>query len=696
MNADTALPPLREDLRLIESAAGRNGEPTWVIQDSVLNRFYRIGWLEFECLVRWGRTASEICAQITQQTALRPDVSQVIEFGQFLQHNQLVRPDAAAMTRLQQQTQGNRWLNARWWLHHYLFFRIPLLRPQRLLHAVTRRLDWLFTPLAAASVALLGILGIVLVLHQWDTFKHAVVESFSTAGLLSFALALVVAKTIHELGHAIVATRMGLKVAHMGIAFVVLWPMLYTDTGESWKLRSSRQRLAIASAGIASEIALAGLATLGWALTDPGFLRNALLYLATTSWVLSLALNASPFMRFDGYFILSDLLDFPNLHERSFALARVWLRRTLFGLDEPWPEPFPASRRRALIAFAFGTWLYRLALFIGIAVAVYLLFFKALGIFLFAVEVSWFIAMPVWREMKYWWDHRAGIATTRRWWWWAVLGLVVALLIVPWRTQIHGVGVARSEQQLRVFAPFAARIVDIKSTGTVVAGDRLAIFDEPDIAAQLDSSEAGHRGYEARLAGLMADSRGLDQRAATRERLGVQVEQTRAARLEIDRLILRAPFAGEWRDVDRELRAGQWVDTREPVGVLVDPSRWQVDGYIEPDDVHRVQEGRAVRFFAVGSPHSISGRVLTVSTARVRQLAHPMLAARSGGPVKTAQDSELLVPNPPLFHVLVQLDSPPPGGREIRGDLHIEGDRRSVLADAARRIMAVFVRESGF
>ena len=100
----------------------------------------------------------------------------------------------------------------------------------------------------------------------------------------------------------------------MGIAFVVLWPMLYTDTGESWKLRSSRQRLAIASAGILCELSLAGLSTLGWALSDPGPLRNALLYLATTSWVLSLALNASPFMRFDGYFILSDLLDFPNLH----------------------------------------------------------------------------------------------------------------------------------------------------------------------------------------------------------------------------------------------------------------------------------------------------------------------------------------------------------------------------------------------
>lgn len=116
----------------------------------------------------------------------------------------------------------------------------------------------------------LSLLGIVLVLQQWDTFTSAVVESFSTEGLLSFALALIVAKTLHELGHALVATRLGLRVGHMGIAFVVMWPMLYTDTGESWKLSRSRQRLAIASAGIITELSLAGLSTLGWAVCDPG------------------------------------------------------------------------------------------------------------------------------------------------------------------------------------------------------------------------------------------------------------------------------------------------------------------------------------------------------------------------------------------------------------------------------------------
>ncbi len=76
--ADLPLPPLREDLRLSEAAASQSGEPTWVIQDTVINRFYRIGWLEFECLLRWGQTPRKISEDIASKTALKPDVEQVL------------------------------------------------------------------------------------------------------------------------------------------------------------------------------------------------------------------------------------------------------------------------------------------------------------------------------------------------------------------------------------------------------------------------------------------------------------------------------------------------------------------------------------------------------------------------------------------------------------------------------------------
>ncbi|WP_456021015.1 HlyD family efflux transporter periplasmic adaptor subunit [Pseudomonas protegens] len=694
--ADLPVPPLREDLRLSEAAHGSNGEPAWVIQDTVINRFYRIGWLEFECLLRWGQSPRTISEQIADDTALKPDVEQVLDFRQFLEQHQLLRAGPAALERLKDKSEQGSWLTWRWWLHHYLFFRIPLLRPQQPLQVLARALGWVFHPLTGIVVLSLSLLGIILVLQQWDVFTSAVVESFSTEGLFSFALALIVAKTLHELGHALVATRLGLRVGHMGIAFVVMWPMLYTDTGESWKLSRSRQRLAIASAGIVTELSLAGLSTLGWALCDPGALRNALLYLATTSWLLSLALNASPFMRFDGYFILSDLLDFPNLHERASALARVTLRRNLLGLQEDWPETFPTGQRRLLVTFAIITWIYRLVLFLGIALAVYLFFFKVLGIFLFMVELSWFIALPVMRELGHWWKSRAAIPGRRKLAFYAVLLAILVGLAMPWRTQIDAVGVARAEHQLRVYAPYPARLQSIHPDGAVKAGETLITLDEPDIASRLQSSEANARSYEARLSGLIADPGGLAEDAVTRQRLNVQFEEARAARSEIARLNLQTPFAGVWLDVNPDWKPGQWVGRQESLGMLIDPRSWQVDAYVAQDQVHRMATGDRVRFYPDGQTTPLSGRVVQVGSTRASQLSHRMLSSRFGGPVPTTNAEHSLIPSSALFQVLIQLDEPLPSLRETRGHLKIDGERRSLLADGATHVLAVLMRESGF
>jgi putative peptide zinc metalloprotease protein len=666
---DGLVTPLRDDLRLFEASPGIDGEPAWMIQDIVTNRFYRIGWLEFETLLRWGKPPPDIAADIAAETPLRPDTAQIERFSAFLDRHDLLRRTGDPGQR--DRGEGPAWLTWRWWLHHYLFFRIPLLRPHRFLRRLTRRVAWLFTPWTAYAVAALAVLGIVLVARQWDEFTGAVADSFSAEGLVGFAVAIALAKTLHELGHAVVATRHGLRVAHMGIAFVVMWPMLYTDTSEAWRLRHPRQRLAVAGAGIATELIIAALSTLGWALAEPGMLRAGLLYLATTSWVLTLALNASPFTRFDGYYILCDLLDIPNLHERASAMGRVTLRRVLLGLDEPWPERVSPRRRRLLTGFAFATWLYRLVLFFGIAVAVYLFFFKALGIFLFAVEVSWFIALPVLRE-------------------------ALGLLAVPWRSQIHAYGVARSDRQLQVFAPFPARLHGIHAPGRVRRGDVLVALEQPDLTLREAGNEATRQGYEGRLAGLMADPAGNDDLTAVEQRMAVESREIGAARAETARLTLRAPFDGQWSDIDRGWQAGTWIGTKESVGTLYDPQHWSVDAYVKQDDVGRFRVGSPVRFYPDGMPGVLRGTVTDVGGSRVAQLDYPMLAQRFGGPLNTAKQEKTLVPTPALFHVVIRLERPLSAGRETRGHVQIEGERKSPLGQSITWLMSVAIRESGF
>ena len=697
MTATTAsFPPLREDLRLHEAAPEKDGSPTWSIQDPVTNRFFRIGWLEFECLLRWPNDPAYIADDIAGSTPLAADKHQVEDFARFLECHHLLRPTPEAINRLAAEARQPGWMHWRWWLHHYLFIRIPLIRPDRWLATVMPVTRPLFSPSALALIVLASLLGIILVARQWDSFTHSVLESLTPAGITGFLLALAISKTFHELGHALVATRFGVRVSHMGVALVVLWPMLYTDTSESWKLRSSRQRLAVSAAGITVEMALAGLSTLAWALTDDGPLRQAMLYLATTGWTLSLALNASPFMRFDGYFILSDVLDFPNLHERSGVLARTWLRRVLLGWTDPGPEQLPTRLRHALIAFALATWAYRLVVFLGIAVAVYLFFFKALGIFLFGVELVWFILRPIWQEFSVWHSRQGEIKRSRL----RLIKLIglggLLLACFPGSFDIRAPAIAHPERQQTVFAPFPSRIVKLTPATEVTAGTTLAQFDAPDLQARDLRTSAGIHALNQRLSGLAAEDSGIDQRQANRERLREQLAEAQATKEEGERLQVTAEFNGAWLDVDPTLRPGTWVGTRNQIGILIDPNRWIVDAYVEQRQVGRISIGAKASFRQERHWSSIGATVIDIDSTRSSKLSHPMLDARHGGSIATQSGERQSTPVEALYRVRLALEVPLLDHHETRGRISIEATRQSLLWETAKRTAALVIRESGF
>ncbi|MEG1042902.1 MAG: site-2 protease family protein, partial [Pseudomonas sp.] len=280
----------------------------------------------------------------------------------------------------------------------------------------------------ASMLALVA--GLWGVSRSWGEFTATLVDSLTWQGLLAYGLTLGLVKMLHELGHGFTAKRFGCRVPTMGIAFLVLWPVAYTDTNEVWKLTRRDQRLKVAGAGIVTELVIAAWALLAWVWLPDGAPKSMAFLLATTTWVSTLAINASPFMRFDGYFLLSDFLQMPNLHSRAFALARWDLREKLFKLGEPAPESFTDSKRRWLIVFAWATWIYRLVLFLGIAALVYHFFIKALGILLFLVEIVWFIAKPLWSEISAWYKRWPQIIHSRRARW-SAIGLI-ALMVPCW------------------------------------------------------------------------------------------------------------------------------------------------------------------------------------------------------------------------------------------------------------------------
>ena len=703
------LPALREELDLLPGPVLPDGQPSWTLHDPARNHFFRIDWPTFEVLRRWHLgQAQAIADAVTQATTLELEAEDVRAVADFLVQHQLLQAagsgQAAQLAERLARLQGTPW---KWLLHHYLFFRVPLVRPDAWLGRWQGVAGWFATPAFAAATLLALGFGLLQVARQWDGFVAQLVDTFSLEGLAAYALALVGVKVLHELGHAFTAKRLGCRVPTMGVAFLVLWPMTYTDTNESWRLTDARQRLRVASAGIVTELALAAWATAAWALLPDGPARSAAFVLATTSWVATLAINASPFMRFDGYFILSDLLDMPNLHERCFALGRWRLREWLFSLGEEPPELVPPRQARWMVAFAYATWAYRLVLFIGIALLVYHLFFKLLGVFLFVVEIAWFIWRPVRSELQAWGQRRRRIAQRGRTWVSLLVAMaVVGLLFVPWPGRVGASALLRPAEAWPVHAPAGARL-DALAFGEgqrVPKGAVIARLHVPDLDTRRQTLSARAQQLRQQTATSGFDAQGRARLLVTRETLATVQAELASVDTELSSYAPRAPFDGRLRDLSPDLRPGQWLAPRERIAVLVrEGTPWVVETWLDEDAVRRVAAGNEASFVTdSGAGPLLRLRVRDIDRDATRALPQPELAAPAGGHIPVREKGGQLVPERAVYRVVLELAAPggaapaPLSDRTWRGTVIIHAQAEAPAWRYLRQAAAVIVRELGF
>jgi len=696
------LPPLREDLALLPGPVTADGAPTWTLHDPVANRYFRLGWVEFEMLSRWGLgTAEGVVASLGSETPLHVEPEEVAAFARFAQTAGLTRiADRAGTERLVRQADARRVHPMKWLLKNYLFLRIPLIRPDRLLAALLPLVGVAFTRGFWWCVGLAAALGLFLVARQWETFTRSLIELTTLEGLAMTGGALALAKLLHEFGHAVAAKRYGCRVPSMGIAFMVLCPILWTDTTEAWRLTSRRQRMVIDAAGMLAELALAAAASVAWSFLPAGPLRDGVFLLATTTWIMTLAVNLNPLMRFDGYFLMADWLDLPNLQERAFALTRWWLRERVFGFGDPPPEWFPPRRARFLIGYSLAIWIYRLVLFLGIALLVYHMFFKALGLFLMLVEVGWFIVRPITAEIAAWLKRRRDVRLTPRTLVsFGLLAGALGLLFVPWQGEISVPAVLRAERQAVVYALEPGRIAELHARlgQRVAEGEVLFTLDAPDLAHRIASAGQTLRALQADVAAQSLDPEAVQQLPVTWQELERAVADLESLLALKRNLVVRAPFAGIVADLPEGLKPGAWIAAREPLGLVLGGERALVEGLVAEEDLGRVEKGARARFYPEARGMApLDAGVERVDSTALRTLEHPELASANGGGVAARPDGAgKPVPEQSTYRVLLtprDVTGIPP--QTARGTALISGERQSWAGRLWRIALGVLIRES--
>ena len=702
---DPPLPALRDDLEIVTTAAQSNGAPAWVIYDPVSNRYFEIGRELLDMLTLWRvGTVEKLIRRVRAEfgrVIAKEDVGEAIH---FLISNALVRdiPNNDFKTMAAKgEAEKKSWLATA--MHSYLFFRIPLFRPDKFLHATWWMVSPLFTKAAVWFFVLCAVVGLYLVSRQWEHFTGTFQFMLSWQGAIFYGASLVFVKSIHELGHAYMSVRYGLRVPTIGIAFMVLMPVLYTDTSGAWRLNSRRKRLMIDGAGIFTELALAAMATLLWVFLPDGGLRLCVFAIATTSWVTSLAVNLNPLMRFDGYYILSDTLGFQNLQNRGFDMARWRMRELLFGLGEPAPEPLTPALRRTIIVHAWATWIYRFFLFLGIAVLVYAFFIKIVGIILFVVEILWFILMPIGREMQHWWSMKGKIMSAKRFWISSTVACgLVTLFIIPWSTQITIPSLMTAEKEQSIFAPFPAQIsaFDVKDGDVVEKGDLLFQLTAPQLDQDMALAEERKQLIESRIDRTGSDDQDRASLIVLTNELKQVKEELDGLRRIKDQLTVRAPFTGKVADLDPELHKGLWVNPKAPMAVLQSGTTPRIKGYVDEQNVFRFVAGTKAKFVPDNPELPIVvAEVSGVAEASSEQLDEPYLALPFGGSIAIEEaDKKKLRPTQAAYAVALK---PADSGsvsvpqKVVRGVAIIDGEPQSFFDRAKRQVLKVLVREMG-
>jgi len=605
-----------------------------------------------------------------------------------------IPPDAQALIHRQRQTRRRR--RARL---NPLAWRVGLWNPDALLERIAPAFGWLLAPLTRWVIGLLALLSLVGLLVQADALAQALGAQISAGEgrlLLLMWLAYPPIKALHEAAHALLTKLHGGRVSEVGVALLFLNPVPYVDASASAAFPRRGQRMAVAAAGIVVELLIAGAALAAWLALEPGLARDAALAVVGVAGLSTLLVNGNPLLRFDGYHVLCDAAELPNLALRSTRWWADVARRRLLWLGLP-PMPVAPGERPWLVAYAPLSWLARLALSVALAAAL-AAWSAALGLLVLAYGLWGLLGQPLVAVLR--WLARSpeaegqrartlALAATAAT---AVLAAVVAVPL-PDRTSAPAVVWLPDDALVRLETEGQLQLLHKRDGEPVAAGEVIAQLDNPPLLLELQQARSAlaqqrvERALKFELsAGALAVA---DDEIA---RLGAQV-----ARLEqrVAALSVRARIAGRLVLDTARVRPGQHLGQGDLIAQVLPGGAPLVRALVRQEDADLVRQ--AAPEARVELAHADGGllpaRLLLAAPSGTLQLPSPALGEAAGGAVPLdPADQQGLTAREPRFQVDLALAEGTPAHVGARARVVFDHGQASLASLAWRGLRQAFLR----
>jgi putative peptide zinc metalloprotease protein len=690
---------LRNDLELFQGENNVEGLPTWVIFDPVADAYFKISDSNYHMIrALSGNMELEQYLQKLHALGIHAEKMEVLKLVKFLQDSSLFMPryqqSEAHATKMREMKKKMFWQRL---MSTYLFFRIPIVKPDRFLD---RTMDIVQSILNKWTLALLWIIafaGYIGLVMNWHKFTEKFISSISLQGLARYTLAVVVVKFIHEFSHAYAAKVNGVRVRRMGIAIVFFVPRLYSDLTDAWRIRDWKKRFLIDGAGIISEIIIGGGAALVWVNTVPGLTHSVAYFIFAVSIINTVLINGNPFIRYDGYYMLMDFVGIDNLQQRATERTRTLWRKLLFGLDLPTNDHTQGWKRYFLVFFGISSFIYRIFLYTSIIMIVYFQFPKAIGIVLLCLEVYLLILKPLTGEIRFLIMIRKKMNRTKLLL--SSLGFVVIMLgfflPLPWDVTLPCEVRPVNFERIYARSGFLSEI-RVKDGQKVKKNELIFKQSNPYISWRLQEAVVGIKRDAAILDQAQSNVKRLsevriDQRALQSSRNLVKELERQEALLEI-----KSRLDGIFAFYDQHLKTGKWLRQGEVIGEVFNPKIKHVVAYVGEEEMRKLKKDDKVKLHLQRDLTTYSGVITSVNDVAAELEPTPLLDV-FGGTILSNQNPQrgYFKPLQPRYQVTIKIDDAVklPIGRS--GAVNIR-KYSSIGGNMIRTVIHVLQRELSF
>ncbi len=645
------------------------GQRWHVVHDPATNNFFRLSPIahEYVSLLDGRRTVEEVWhAALTRHEDDAPTQNEVIQLLSQLYNSNLLSVEASpeveqllgrgrerTKKKVQQQAIG------------LMYFRVKLFNPDRFLTLIEPVLRPLLNRWGFLAWCALVLLALFTVLPEWEALRGGFGSAIAPSNWGWMIVVFIVTKFIHETGHGVICKRFGGQVPEFGVMMLVLLPAPYVDASACWAFPSKWQRIAVGAGGMLFELFVAAIAAFVWVATrDTQGLAHQLAYNAMlTASISTVLFNANPLMRFDGYYMLADLLEVPNLMQRSTQMLKHLAQKYIYRVREGTPPSSSRSEQAILVVYGVLAMAYRVFLFFSITLYVMGKLF-AIGLILAVWTAAMWFILPV-GAFIHWLATGTQIAEFRARAVFTSIGLAVLLAlavgVIPAPDRRRAAGVVEGEARSGVYfgADGFVRTAHARPGDRVAEGEPIVTLESPELAADLAATRAKLAEAEAieraaTSSGNEAQAQvGRDRVTTLRDVLGILTEKSA-------KLVVRAPHDGVVVGADPASFVGSYAKAGKQVCEVVDTAHRRIAATLTQTEaswlVALAREDYRVEMRTVSRVGDVvEGGSVRVVEAGQRELPHAALGFAGGGTIETEQkDQRGTVAKNPLFKVFIE------------------------------------------